>query len=221
MNSDYNSFKKNVKLAFSKVKEDINNLESINLNNLYLLKELDLKLQDLTKKIDKIIETQEKEQKEGFLYFSTSNKGVQSYKQTNKQTVKQLNNQSKINENSLKIDEEPLVFIKKGLEIIQKDVQNMFKTLTNQEFKVFLAIYQLEEEIGSLTFAVLAQKLGLSQQSIRNYISSLLQKKAPITKEKINNKVVILKIKPEFKNLEMLQDLLKLKEFPDSQTRLF
>ncbi|MBI5148384.1 HTH domain-containing protein [Candidatus Pacearchaeota archaeon] len=87
-----------------------------------------------------------------------------------------------------------------------------FKGLTRQEFKVFSAIYILEQEKRQVTYGILATKLGLTESSIRDYIMRMERKGIPVEKTKINNKVIVLSIKPELKQLATLDSLVKLRE---------
>ncbi len=64
---------------------------------------------------------------------------------------------------------------------------------------MLLTIVQLEEELGTITYSILSDKLKLSQGCIRGYITSLMRKGAPIYKEKYNNKITLIKTTSHFK----------------------
>lgn len=87
-----------------------------------------------------------------------------------------------------------------------------FKGLTKQEYKVFSAIYILEQEAFEVSYSSLARKLGLTESSIRDYVMRLERKGIPVEKNKVNNKLILLKIRPELKQIATLDSLTKLRE---------
>jgi len=93
---------------------------------------------------------------------------------------------------------------------LKKDLGEKFKRLTKKEFLIFSVLYTLEEETGKVTYSDIAKRTGLTESSIRDYISRLVNKKIPIIKEKINNKLVILRISKELKDLATLDKLSRL-----------
>ncbi len=99
-----------------------------------------------------------------------------------------------------------------NLDSLKKEIRRKFKSLTPQEFKVFTAIYQLENMQLTVDYALLSKKLKLSQSSIRDYISRIISKKIPIIKEKINNKQVIVRISADLKKIASLAAILQLRE---------
>jgi len=110
-----------------------------------------------------------------------------------------------------------------NLQSLKKELESRFNTLTNQEFLIFLTIYQLEEDLRrSVTYSDLSTKLGLTSGCIRGYISALIRKNLPIIKSKINNRTLTLSINPEFRDLNLKEKLTNLyyNQDPD-QTKLF
>jgi len=186
-------FKNNVKLSFSKAKEDINQLE----NEISTLKELlNSKIKeigDLKEKIDNLVNKQHLEHiLNDKKRDSIGNDGVCA----NMQTVMQT-----------------LVHIPKHINTIkniEKDINSLFQTLTKQEFLIFLTIYQFEEEKQPITYKLISAYLKLSPGCIRTHITNLLQKGAPIIKSKINNKITLLAINPDFKALNLKQKLIQI-----------
>ena len=127
---------------------------------------------------------------------STGNEGVPTDRQTIQQPTKSQSEH-----------------ISELLKEYRTELMLKFKGLTKQEFKVFSAVYILEQEGNrQVSYSLLAQKLGLTESSIRDYIMRLERKGIPVDKTKINNKLVILKIKPELKQLSTLENLSKLRE---------
>ncbi|MBU2496468.1 MAG: hypothetical protein KJ767_00210 [Nanoarchaeota archaeon] len=107
--------------------------------------------------------------------------------------------------------------LQENVEKLKKALKEVFKTLTKQEFYVFSLIYQLEDELKRpVTYTDLANRTNLTPNSLRDYISKLIVKKVPIIKEKINNRQILLKIAPELRNIETLDNLLKIVENKES-----
>jgi hypothetical protein len=100
-----------------------------------------------------------------------------------------------------------------SLDNIKKDIRRKFKRITQQEMLVFSTIYTLEEQDPEgADYKKTALKLGLSQSSIRDYVQRMIVKGIPITKEKLNNKKIILHISSELKKIATLSTIIKLRE---------
>ena len=198
-------FKENVKNSFKKAREHMedlkNKIKKQNEDIIGFKNEINRLLDELA--ISKLKTTFDDAK------ISIGNEGVLN-KQTNKQTVKQTNKH---------------IIIDKTGEIskFQTNLEEFFKDLTKQEFLVFLTIYQLEEELRSpVKFSNVSKHLNLSESCIRGYIKRLLDKGAPLTRTKINNKIVLLSIYPDFKALNLRNRLTDLYYEADSnQTKLF
>lgn len=83
------------------------------------------------------------------------------------------------------------------------------KRLDRREQEVFLVIYTLEEEKGSLTYEDIAKKLGISEHLAANYVTSIMEKGVPIIKRYLNSKPY-LRLEPEFKTLQAKENILQL-----------
>ena len=83
------------------------------------------------------------------------------------------------------------------------------KRLNRREQDVFLVIYTLEEEKGSVTYADIAEKLGISEQLAGNYVTSIIEKGVPIIKRYFNSRPH-LRLDPEFKTLQAKENILQL-----------
>ncbi len=83
------------------------------------------------------------------------------------------------------------------------------KRLNRREQEVFLVIYTLEEEKGSLTYGDIAKKLGISEQLAGSYVTSLIEKGVPVIKKYLNLKPY-LRLDPEFKTLQAKENILQL-----------
>jgi hypothetical protein len=158
-----------------------------------------------------------------FKVISTGNEGVQTNRQTYKQTdIRQENSSynqekttSQINFNSQKSTNDSVNLagdLLDSLDSIKKELRLKFKRLTDQELTVFSTIYQLEEEFGYSDYKSISKKLNLSESSIRDYVRRLMNKQIPLTKEKINNKEIHLFISPNLKKIASLNTILELRD---------
>lgn len=178
---------KNIKLSFSKAREHMDKLENeikSHKSDLEVLKDIISSLNDKISSIYTLID-KKKPKIEDKKISSTGNKGVVSLTHS-------LNNHSLTQQN------------------LKKDLFETFQTLTKQEFLVFLTIYQLEEEIGPVSYQTLAQKLELSEACIRSYVSRLIRLNLPLKKEKRNNKVIYLSLLDNFRDLDLKEKLTQL-----------
>ena len=142
--------------------------------------------------------------------ISSGNGGVPTDRQTNQQT----------DEYPHFYKEKPLVNqisdaqdILASLDAVKKEIRLKFKQITSQEMLVFSTIYQLESEFPEgIEYKQIAQKLRLSESSIRDYTQKLINKGIPVDKIKLNNKKILLKISQKLKNIAQLDTLIKLRE---------
>ncbi len=194
-------FRKNIKLAFSRVKEHILHIESEIKQNKSTLDVLKREIASLKEEVSSLrnqlkfqVETKTvlNPQNQAFQEVSSGNKGVYSF--THSFNKHSFSNHADIHSNKLMN--------------FKEDFDKIFFNLSHQEFLTFLTIYQLEEEITNVSYFNVAQKLNLTEGCIRTYISSLLRKGAPIIKRKHNNKQVFLSILPEFRSLNLKQKLI-------------
>ena len=95
-------------------------------------------------------------------------------------------------------------------------IRNKFdvKRLNRREQEVFLVIYTLEEEKGSVTYDDIGRRLGISEQLAGNYVTSIIEKGVPIIKRYIKSKPY-LRLDTEFKTLQIKENILQvsLQEF--------
>jgi hypothetical protein len=82
--------------------------------------------------------------------------------------------------------------------------------LDMDEQKLFLTLYVFGEK-EPLSWKFIAQRLNLSDESLRLLLSSLLDKKIPITKEKIADELYF-NLDPRFRELHTKENLIKIHE---------
>ena len=196
-------FREKVKLSFKRAKEDISNLKKEIKENKELILAQNQEMSFLIKKIEELTSKSYKNQeKKPKNKSSIGNEGVYSF-------IHSFNNYSTIRHSD-------------KLHQFKKDLEADFVSLSKQEFLTFLTIYQLEEDLGHISYYHIAKHLKLSEGCIRTYVSSLIRKGLPIVKEKINNRFVILKISKDFRDLNLKNKLLDLYNQVDPfQKRLF
>ena len=148
--------------------------------------------------------------------FSTGNEGVPTDRQTDQQTDNTSLNPLKRpffpKKEPQKNSIEDAASILDSLDGLKKEIRLKFKQLTDQETLVFSALYQLEEDSGPVDYKTLADKLGLTESSIRDYIGRLLKKGIPVEKKKINNKQIKLSISQSLKKIASLSTILQLRD---------
>ena len=221
-----------VKDAFDKVKQDIEFLKK-GLNNLEKgvveTRERMIELCDIIRKIDQKVEmltsTHNQPNKTNILYasthkqplealkpqnlhISTGNQGVSTDRQTDRQTHRQTQNPVKSQEDSFENAIETL----NSLDNLKKEIRLKFKRLTEQEVVIFSTIYQIEEEKGYANYKLVAQKLNLTESSVRDYVGRLIQKGIPVNKKKVNNKQIQLFISENLKKIVSLSTILQLRD---------
>src|SRR3989338_377511 len=88
------------------------------------------------------------------------------------------------------------------------NINDIFRNISKQELRVFLTIYQLEDDKIEATYATVSQQIKLSESCIRGYISTIIKKGLPLSKQKLNNQKTVFFIIPEFKSLGLKSKLI-------------
>ncbi len=160
------------------------------------------------------------------LAISIGNQGVSTDRQTDRQTHRQTQNKPKNKEEgvenrkniSREIFEDKEKSFENALEIlnslddIKKEIRLKFKRLTEQEILIFSTIYQIQEEKGYANYKLIAEKLKLTESSVRDYVGRLIKKGIPVEKKKINNKLITLSISEKLKKIAPLSTILQLRD---------
>lgn len=144
------------------------------------------------------------------IHSSIGNGGVPTNKPTDTQTNQQTQKYPKI---TYKTDFEQANEILSSLDNIKKGIRLKFKRLTPQEMLVFSTLYALEEQnTEEITYRSIAEKLHLSESSIRDYTNKLIKKGIPIEKIRQNNKTILLKISQNLKSIATLATICELRD---------
>ena len=202
MVENFLDFEENVKIAFSKVKEEINSFKSSLKDNNELLLEISKKLNELEKRmvISKSRDEIGLENKEEN-YISTGNNGVVVDRRRPSSTP---------------IDPQQTLINDLINELDQK-----FKGLTKRELSVFMTIYQLEEESGfsGVTYRDIANRLKLSLSTTKGHVTSLLYKKMPIERQDLISGKSQFFVKKELRDLAIIKKLIELRGSNDKLDR--
>ena len=94
-----------------------------------------------------------------------------------------------------------------------------FRHLTDREFSVFLAIYQLEEEKGAVTYDEIAHKLNITINNVRIYVNDLINRGYPIYGEREFNRKTKFRILKEFRGQNLIGEVLVIRENRGSKSQ--
>lgn len=195
----------NIKQSFRKVKEDISDLKA-EISRLNTILEEIRNLNKVPLREDPIPSQEDSEP------ISIGNKGVaNSQRQPTTANRRQpVDNDSQRQPTTAAISE------------LKENLDSSFKVLTDREFSVFMALYDLDKEKGGeISYFELSQQLNISESTVRDYINLLIRKNIPIQKDRFFNGKVSLSIKEAFKQLDLYQKLLSLKASRKGQKTLF
>ena len=213
MAEDETFFREKIRSSFSNVKNDIfsigNQVKDIERETNAQKKdisEINSKLETLNTSIKEI-----KGILESFNEDSTGNDGV-----INNHQQSTINNhqQSTINNQHLNISSTDLKELEKGF-------SQLFKNLTDREFSVFMAIFELEKQLNEANYTQIANRLNLTETTVRGTVNRLLSKNLPVRKERLFNGKTSLSLKKDFHDLNLLQKLIRLRQNPSDQKTLF
>lgn len=213
-----------IKQAFSKVKEDILDLKSEIQGLKQTLSIADNQTDTPTNQTDRHINQTVPHEVVGSKpqnsSISTGNEGVQTDRQTIRQTDRHIEKFA-LNRDldpHLAKNLDPLAKIQKvsdaldSLDEIKRDLRSQFKKLTPQEMLIFSTVYQLENEKFPVDYSSVSNKTGLSESAVRDYVQKLIKKGVPIDKIKENNKKITLSIASQLKRMASLSTIISLRE---------
>ena len=150
--------------------------------------------------------------------LSIRNEGVPTDRQTDPQTdtyKAKISERRAFASQEIPIKKDPIkdaADILDSLDALKKEIRLKFKRLTNREWSVFSTMYQLEEENGYSDYKSIAEKLNLTESSIRDYVARLLGKGIPVDKTKLNNKNIQFKISDSLKKIATLPTIMQLRD---------
>jgi len=150
------------------------------------------------------------------LGISTRNEGVSTDRQTDRQTDNPpISNAKKIiftqiNEKITPIDRAAEIL--SSLDSLRKEIRLQFKRLTSQEMAIFSAIYELEERYGYVDYKTIAERLNITESSIRDHVGKIIKKGIPLDKKRIDNRKIQLSIPLRLKKLTNLETIYQLRD---------
>jgi len=209
-------FKEKIRNSFSNVKNDIFNLEKglKNLQNEVILEKEDISA--MNSKLDHL-NSEIAEIKTILAELNNSSSGNEGVINDHQRSSTIINDQQSTMHNTPDTPEIP----EKTLKTLKKDFEKQFRTLTDREFSVFMAIYELEKQNGETNFSQLANHLHLTEPTVRASVNSVISKNLPLMKERVFNGKTSLFIKKDFHDLNLLNKLIRLRQNPLDQTTLF
>jgi len=197
---DSSIFKENVKMSFAKAKEHISSLEAEIGQIKGILEEIRSEIRTL-KKAPKSEDSAS--QDEDFDESSIGNQGVPD---SQRQPSDDNNRQQNDNKTPSDSQQTPKTLSGPSLSELKQSLDSAFRNLTDREFSVFMALYELEREMGGdIGYSDLSLRLKLSESTIRDFVNQLIRKNIPIQKFREFNKKVSLSVKEEFKHLDLYQ----------------
>jgi len=144
--------------------------------------------------------------------ISIGNEGVQTDRQTNRQTDRHVQKFALTRPVQSSITRiEKVAEVVNSLDSLKRDLRRQFKQLTPQEMLVFSTIYQLTNQAIDIDYALLSSKTSLSESSIRDYVQKLIKKGIPLEKTKEQNKRILLTIPNEFQRIASLDTIIALR----------
>jgi len=142
--------------------------------------------------------------------ISTGNGGVPTDRQTDKQTDNPTQNPPQNQQKQPNVED--VTRILDSLDTIKKEIRLKFRRLTDQEMLIFSTIYQIEQENGFSDYKTIAEKIKLTESSVRDYVGRLIKKGIPIIKNKINNKTIHLQVSDNLKKIASLSTIIQLRD---------
>jgi uncharacterized protein YwgA len=190
-------FEERVRQSFQKAKEDINSMKLTLESQNNDINDLKLKIEVISKSIEDL-----NDNLTIFKKNSIGNKGVNNNHQQSS-TMINSPKQSQTQKNNLS---QSLTFA--------------FQGLTDREFSVFIGIIELTKTLPEVTYTDLANKLNISEPTIRNTVNRLISKKLPVQKTRFFNRKVALSVSDTFQDPKIVSKLVQIRENPHNQQTL-
>jgi len=205
MGAEDNSFMDKVRSSFSKVKEDIENhsneLKEIK-KAILEQKEDNLSIKSELKEIKALLNAQKS--------ISTGNDGVSAQRATTSNNAQSTTTHDQKQQKRTPIEALSLTEFEKRV-----------LSLTDREFSVFVAIYELSNEHGYTTYDQLSERLKVTDSPIRHLLTRLQTKQMPIRKERVLHGKVSLSMIEGYMSPTLLSKLMRLRQdYSEEQTRL-
>jgi DNA-binding CsgD family transcriptional regulator len=213
MGDENASFEEKVRNSFVKVKEDIEK-RSFEITKLEILIEEEkkdiLELKEQNKGLKENLE-EIKAILRDFKNSSIGNNGVSAQRTTTHNNAQQTTTQH----NHLQKPKD----LTKPLNLTE--FERVILSLSDREFSVFLAIYEISNDQGYTTYTQIAERLKITDSPVRHHVMSLISKQIPIQKERILHGKVSLSIKGGVLSPSLIARFMHLRQsYPEEQTTL-
>jgi hypothetical protein len=116
---------------------------------------------------------------------------------------------NKINKLSERLDEITMLLKQHNVIVEEEKPSFEVKALSKKEKEVFLALYTLEDDKGSVTYADMSRRSALPVELLQAYVTNLIEKGVPIVKRYINN-IVYLKLDDRFRDAQTKENIVGL-----------
>ncbi len=213
MGDENSSFQEKVRNSFLKVKEDIEkrDFELKKLENLLENQKEDiLGLKEQNNHLKLNLEEIKAILKD-FKNSSTGNNGVSAQRTTTHNNAQQTTAQHNATQRGKDLT--------KPLNLTE--FEKIILSLSDREFSVFLAVYEISNEQGYATYNQIADRLKITDSPIRHHVMSLISKQMPIQKERILHGKVSLSVKEGILSPSLIAKFMHLRQaYPDEQTTL-
>ena len=191
-----------IRISFQRVKEDITSLKESLENEKKELKDINSKINEIYSFIGEI--------KENLNIFKKSSKGNEGVINDHQQSTTTIINAQQSTTSNLDL----------SLKELSRGLTSVFQSLTDREFSVFVSIFELEKQLPEVTYTDLANKLAISEPTIRNTVNRLISKKVPLQKIRFFNKKVSLSLSKELHDISLITKLVKIHQNPNNQKTL-
>ena len=202
-------FKNNVRNAFSKVKEDISNLKVDLESNKHVLNEIKRNISELDERITFLNDSIKNKPQKDPPFFKTSigNEGVFN----DQQRSTMINDEQQSTTMNNNQQPSTMTSSKSVSNLLDPQFVKKIRDLTDREYSLFIKIYELNSLKEEISYSELANRLKLTEGTIRGVVTRIIAKGLPLIKERFFNKKSSLFIDPDFFKPFLLPDLMKLR----------
>ena len=107
--------------------------------------------------------------------------------------------------------------------LFREKIRNSFSNVKNDISNLGISLNKLEDEtrFNETNYSQIANRLNLTETTVRGTVNRLISKKLPVSKERLFNGKTSLSLKKDFHDLNLLGKLVRLRQNPLDQQTLF
>ncbi len=209
-----------IKEAFERVKDDINELKKEIIDQKKQIYSLKNEIKDFL-----VIKKENKDNLD-LKEISIGNEGVYNDEQrwtTMNNDAQRSATMDNDEQPFTTMNDEPSLFskrLKSTVKSLDQALTFKFRTLSDREFSVFVALYEIVKKVPETTYLELAEHLSINETTVKVVVNRLIGKGLPIKKERFLNKKVSLSINKDFFDLNLLEKLISLRQNAGEQKTL-